>query len=157
MSREGNSCPSKAGGLEKRTAALVKMFNGPRISQEGNSCPSEVGSRKVRTAALAKLFNSPWLPLENEIRSRCPERANEAVHRLTEQPGGRADYEGAVGSCSKLTTGWKASNNKSCKDRIQRAGTSWLRGQKLPSVRQKVAKRLKTEEKSERMREEEEN
>ena len=164
MSRERNSCPSEAGGLEKGTAALAKMFNDPRISQEENSCQSEA-RLKIRTAALVKLSYCPKLTVENEIQSGCPEREKEAVQSPTNQPGRRAECEGwrkdarkpkllfgapVDETIMKITTGWGTSSKESFKRRTHRVGTSWIIGQKFPSARQRAIKNLKTE-KSERM------
>ena len=59
------SCRSEGGG-RVRTAALAKLFNGPRILGDEKSHLSEAGGRVMETAALVKLFNSPRSLLQNE-------------------------------------------------------------------------------------------
>ena len=108
------------------------------------------------------------MTVEKEIRSGCPERENEAVQSPINQPGRRAECEGwkknahepkllfgapVDETIMKVTTGWGTSSKESFKRRTHRVGTSWIRGQKFPSARQKVIKKLKTEEKSKKMRE----
>ena len=56
----------------------------------------------------------------------------------------------------KISTGLSTRGNKSYKCRPHRVGTSWLHGQKLPSVRTREVKKLKVKKRYETTQEEEE-
>ena len=134
MSREVNSGHNEAGGLVKGTAMLMKLFNGPSMSQEeNNSCPSKA-SGESGTAALV------------ERRADC-----EGAHEPKLLFGVPVDE-----AIMKITTGLRMCGKESYKNRLHRAGTSWIRGQKLPLVRLRKIKKLKSAERDETMQEDEE-
>ena len=48
----------------------------------------------------------------------------------------------------RFTTGPRVGNGKNNKRKVHKVGTKWIRTQKLPTVRDKVVRKLKTEERT---------
>ena len=120
MAREANSDYSEERSPVKGTAAAMKLFND---QDENNCCPSKAGGVS-RTAALVEKRADGDGAHEQKLLFGFP--VDEAI--------------------MKISTGLSMRGNKGYKGRLHRVGTSWLRAQKLPSVRIREAKKLEVTE-----------
>ena len=151
----------QSGGLADCESAVQNGDDVPHRSSKDVQCsPGAVAGQGLAQYGEAAQNSAEDLQegCRTEQGSSGPVGSDEAAQGDSNSQGPKLLFGAPVdGTIMKLTTGWRTSSKKNCESRIHRVGTSWLRGQKLPSVRQRVVKRLRTDKKRERMREDEGN